>query len=52
MMLKKSIKYKQVKELEFPEGKNKHIIKDEIKSLSEEKNKRIITKEYNPSCNI
>lgn len=40
MMLKKSIKYHQVKELELPEGKDAHIIKDEIISLTEEGTKK------------
>lgn len=39
MMLKKSINYKQIKELSLPEGKDEHIIKDEIISLTEEKTK-------------
>ena len=44
MMLKKSIKYKQEKELNLPEGKDEHIIKDEIISLSEEKTKKLYPK--------
>ncbi len=34
--LKKSIKFGQVKELPLPEGKDEHILKDEIIKLTEE----------------
>lgn len=40
MMLKKSINYHQVKELPLPEGKDEHVIKDEIISLTEEETKK------------
>jgi len=40
MMLKKSIKYRQVKELPLPEGKDEHVIKDEIISLTEVETKK------------
>ncbi len=36
MMLKKTIKHQQVKELALPEGKDEHIIKDEIIRLTQE----------------
>ena len=39
MMLKKSIKYEQVKELALPEGKDEHVIKDEIITLGQEETK-------------
>jgi hypothetical protein len=39
MMLKKSIKYEQVKELPLPKGKDEHVLKDEIITLSEEDTK-------------
>ncbi len=40
MMLKKSINFEQVEELPLPEGKDEHIIKDEIISLTEEGTKK------------
>lgn len=40
MMLKKSINFEQVEELRLPEGKDEHIIKDEIISLTEESTKK------------
>jgi hypothetical protein len=36
MMLKKSIKYEQVKELPLPEHKDEHVLKDEIIRLTQE----------------
>ena len=39
MMLKKSIKYEQVKELPLPEDKDEHVLKDEIIKLTEEDTK-------------
>jgi hypothetical protein len=37
--LKKSIKYEQIKELSLPEGKDSHILKDELIELVEEETK-------------
>ena len=39
IMLKKSIKYEQVKELALPEGRDEHVLKDEIIELSKEDTK-------------
>ena len=39
MMLKKSIKYEQVKELALPENKDQHLLKDEIIRLTKEDTK-------------
>ena len=39
IMLKKSIKYEQVKELPLPEGRDEHVLKDEIIKLSIEDTK-------------
>lgn len=41
MMLKKSVKYELVKELELPENKDEHIIKDEIIRLTEEETREL-----------
>ena len=41
MMLKKSIKYQQVRELSLSEEKEGHILKDEIISLTEEETKQL-----------
>jgi hypothetical protein len=44
MMLKKSIKYEQVKELPLPEDKDEHVLKDEIIKLTEEGTKQLYPK--------
>lgn len=44
MMLKKSIKYEQVKELPLPEDKDEHLLKDEIIKLTEEGTKQLYPK--------
>ena len=41
MMLKKSIKYEQVKELSLPEDKDEQILKDELIKLSDEDTKEL-----------